>query len=293
MLDISVIIPVYNRQALLRRALNSVLNQDIPLREIIVVDDYSEEDICGMVGELAAATALTRMTCLRNDRNRGSQFSRNRGIRQAVGTWVILLDSDNELYPEYSSSIAPFLNDGRLDVITHFSQIVDDSGQDSGLFDWVCEGRIESELLQLKAYADNSSATIRKQRISEIGLLDEDCPSYQEWDTHIRLAEISAYHTIARPLTTYYLHGGERISGNIGPSIRGKLYVLKKHRRKWLEKLGAAAYRKSLKGAFYEFSGQLPLRLKVGLVFRLARLDVFFPFSLAFYWIGYKLGLHD
>src|SRR5215469_4492500 len=89
---ISVVIPVYNRQQDVQRALASALRQTLAPAEIVVVDDGSTD------ASVAAVTALneSRIRLVRHDRNRGAAAARNTGIAAARGDWIALLDSDDE-----------------------------------------------------------------------------------------------------------------------------------------------------------------------------------------------------
>ncbi len=92
-IKISVVIPTYNRPALLSRAIESVLGQefDQSLLEIIVVDDCS--DIQPQIPEFAGrGVKLISLT-----ENAGPQIARNTGIGEASGEWVLMLDDDDEL----------------------------------------------------------------------------------------------------------------------------------------------------------------------------------------------------
>ena len=92
--NISVVIPNYNRSDLIGRAINSVLSQTLPAREVIVVDDGSTDSSREFISaNYPDVTLLTQ-------ENKGVSSSRNRGIRQASGDWIALLDSDDEWQPE-------------------------------------------------------------------------------------------------------------------------------------------------------------------------------------------------
>jgi glycosyltransferase involved in cell wall biosynthesis len=90
----SIVIPVYNRAALLRRALQSCLAQEGDF-EIVVVDDASTDSSA----EAARAFGETRVRVVSHPRNRGVGPARNSGVAQARGEWIICLDSDDELLP--------------------------------------------------------------------------------------------------------------------------------------------------------------------------------------------------
>ena len=92
---VSVVIPVYNRPAELRRAIRSVLVQSYADLELIVVDDASTEDIAGVIDPIADP----RLRLIRKPVNQGAASARNTGIQAATGRWVAFLDSDDEWLP--------------------------------------------------------------------------------------------------------------------------------------------------------------------------------------------------
>lgn len=93
--EISVVIPVHNGAAYIRKALDSVVLQDIPL-EIIVVDDASDDGLREVL-ELFVKEAGDGISFkyLRNGTGRGVAASRNRGVRAASGEYIAFLDCDD------------------------------------------------------------------------------------------------------------------------------------------------------------------------------------------------------
>ena len=98
--DVSVIIPTFYSSATLDRALQSVLAQTIPVREIIVIDDSEDPEEGKRVAAVIAQTNLNgRIHIYYNEYNMGPSYSRNLGIRYAKGQFVAFLDSDDVWHP--------------------------------------------------------------------------------------------------------------------------------------------------------------------------------------------------
>lgn len=98
MVKLSFIIPVYKTPlALLRNCLDSVIKYSEPMELICVLD--SPGDPCEQVLDEYAAKE-PRMRLLKNDRNRGVSYSRNRGLDAATGEWVAFVDADDEIVAE-------------------------------------------------------------------------------------------------------------------------------------------------------------------------------------------------
>ncbi len=89
---VSVVIPTYDRAAVLPRAIDSVLGQTVEDLELLVVDDGSTD----RAPDVVAGYADDRVRCLRHEQNRGASAARNSGIEAASGDYVAFLDSDDE-----------------------------------------------------------------------------------------------------------------------------------------------------------------------------------------------------
>lgn len=100
----SVIIPVYNRTELLKRAVGSVLRQDFGDFEVLIIDDGSVVDI----KTIADGFGDSRIRYFRQV-NRGASAARNAGIDFARGTYVAFLDSDDIYLPHHLASMHALL----------------------------------------------------------------------------------------------------------------------------------------------------------------------------------------
>ncbi len=232
----SIIIPTFNRSTLISKTLESVLAQSFDDWECLVVDDFSTDNTKEVVENYCEKDS--RLRYLTNQRKKGAQGARNTGILHAQTEWIGFFDSDNIMHPDLLESMFCAMREDNTqsDVYTCFSNVIDYKTQDIvGSFKWVCEGDISKEILTGECYVDYNCAFIRKKKLLEIGGLDENCPSMQEWDTHIRLSSISTYHTILRVLIDYYIGGSDAISSDKNREIIGRLYILKKYKKKWVK----------------------------------------------------------
>ncbi len=92
----SIVIPLYNRERDIVRALRSCLDQMTSEFEIVVVDDASTD---GSVEAVRPFLGDGRIKLIRSDVNRGEWGARSRGVANASGEWIIWLDSDDEFSP--------------------------------------------------------------------------------------------------------------------------------------------------------------------------------------------------
>jgi len=229
---ISIIIPTYNRASIIPRTLDSIVAQTFKDWECLVVDDHSTDYTKDVIKTYSEKDS--RIKYLVNTRKKGAQGARNTGLYASASPWISFFDSDNALYPEFLQSMVDGM-DGESDVYKCFSHVVDsETGETICVEDGVAEGDIHRALFDGKVYVDFNHIIIRKSKVLEIGGLDEDCPSLQEFDTNIRLSRIAKYHTIQKALIYYYAGGKDTISCNVKKQVRGKYYNLKKFKSEWL-----------------------------------------------------------
>ncbi len=122
---ISVIVPVYRCENTLARCIQSVLSQDCPDWELILVDDGSPDDsgkICDAWAEKDA-----RITVL-HQKNGGASAARNAGLKAAKGTYIDFLDSDDALLPGLFSAALPLMEQKGLDLYLFCLQRLSDGG---------------------------------------------------------------------------------------------------------------------------------------------------------------------
>lgn len=92
---VSVIIPTFNRQDTLLRAVNSALQQTFPVHEILVCDDGSDDDSQNII----CALNNPKIKWISCGRNGMPSVPRNMGIKASTGNWIAFLDSDDEWLP--------------------------------------------------------------------------------------------------------------------------------------------------------------------------------------------------
>jgi glycosyltransferase involved in cell wall biosynthesis len=236
LLPLSVVIPVRNRQKMIVRAISSVASQLGKDDQIIIVDDCSTDSTKDVVAALSLDDK--RITLLKNSKNKGAPAARNLGLKAASRDWIAFLDSDNQWLDGFliRFSEAVRANPG-FNVFTCHSHIVkDDQAEEQpeiiGSFEWTPSGKITRDLLVGETYVDTSSAIIQRSKLLEIGGWDESCPSFQEWDLHIRLSENSLYFCIPEFFVNY-CHHDNQMSRDEKRTVDGLAYNMRKHKEKW------------------------------------------------------------
>ena len=91
--DVSIIIPVYKKEKYLEKCIRSLLDQSYSNFEIICIDDCSPDNSLQIMEKLAEEDKRIRI--IRNATNLGAAFSRNKGIQNAQGEYLLILDADD------------------------------------------------------------------------------------------------------------------------------------------------------------------------------------------------------
>ncbi|MBI5450842.1 MAG: glycosyltransferase family 2 protein [Gammaproteobacteria bacterium] len=230
-ISISVVIPAHNRAKTIGYCLDSVCNQTAKPLEVIVVDDCSTDNTVQVVNDYSRLHPLVKVVELAH--NSGAQAARNRGIVEAKGEWIAFQDSDDEWtldkLEKQISALAKTGYDPLTVVHTDAWRHNPVSGERKIWNVQLCEGWVHADLLRAPAPLFPAMLT-SKSSLIQIGLLDEAVPSYQEWDTAIRLAKKCRFIHIREPLFVYHIHAGETISKDNMKNIKGYQYILDKHR---------------------------------------------------------------
>jgi glycosyltransferase involved in cell wall biosynthesis len=193
-LKISVVIPTYNRRTPVACAIDSVIAQTVPVKEIIVVDDGSDDG----TAEVIRGRYGSSVTVLRQE-NAGASAARNRGIRTAQGDWIAFLDSDDIWVSskiERQTEALAALGDEFGVCFTNNSfggdpnmrlSIFEQTGFGSGLVFGSLEDPAKCILAQKEPFF-TSSLLIRRSLLERIGGFDEALFIREDTDLVFRLS---------------------------------------------------------------------------------------------------------
>jgi glycosyltransferase involved in cell wall biosynthesis len=188
---ISVLIPAYNAERFIGRAIRSVLNQTVPDRqhEVIAVDDASTD-------RTAYALELFKdeIEILYNDKKLGLPASLNRAIRAARGKYVVRVDADDYVSHDYLYILQRFLEDNTyMDAVACDYLLVDDS-----------ENVIERR--DCMEHPIGCGIMFRTDHLIEIGSYDDNFLMHEDRDLRVRFLKKYAIHRIELPLYRYRRH---------------------------------------------------------------------------------------
>ena len=220
---ISIIIPTRNRSSLLKRAIESIINQTYKNIEIIVVDDNSNDD----TKLVARSFENTVIKYFKNRSTKGSNYSRNLGIKNSKGKYIGFLDDDDyfsdknklkdQIFLFEKNSNIGFVSCGYYDEYVKKNRMPTTSG------------KIDKSLLLSFSFIETSTILIKKKIIDLVGLLDEKFPSEQNHDFFYRISKICDFDFINRICV---IKGAPKTKITINPKKKIKGYIMfhKKHK---------------------------------------------------------------
>ncbi|MEL6910580.1 MAG: glycosyltransferase family 2 protein [Cyanobacteria bacterium J06629_2] len=124
-IEVSVIIPAYNTEEYIAKAISSALSQTLSNIEVIVVDDCSTDNTVQVVQGFDDP----RLKLILNTENMGAGGARNKAIAAAQGKWIAVLDSDDWYAPQRLEVLVSHAVQKQVDFIADDSYLIEDGTQ--------------------------------------------------------------------------------------------------------------------------------------------------------------------
>jgi glycosyltransferase involved in cell wall biosynthesis len=253
---ISVVMPTYNRAQFIEEALDSLVRQTTPPREVLVIDDRSTDDTEVRVRMHALQS---RLVYCRQPETRGASVARNTGVEMARGDTIVFLDSDDLLEPDHHETVLRILADAPdVGLVGCDCEVIGPGGKPLHPETWTnVQSRIKSYPIQTgqRSVADVflfstpfPGLTVRREVYRRVGGLDQRLFPLDDYDLQLKVAGSGVgVHYEHRALARYRVHG----ANESGP-VRGvrvgemKLACVREARARYpeVQRLGARATRR-------------------------------------------------
>lgn len=229
-MKISTIIPLYNAEKTIVNTINSVLNQtyEDPI-EIIVINDGSTDESEKLVLEIIMQNTTNRIIKLINKPNAGVSSARNRGIKEAIGEWIGLLDSDDIWLPtklekqmlEIEKNLdIEFIGTNRNDEYYPFFK-----KSEQNLY------TLDAKEILLKWWPSTPTVLIKKEILLKTNLYDEERAHAEDGDLWLRIAQYCKIYVLNERLVLVgdgkRSFGESGLSANMPKMYQGEILALK------------------------------------------------------------------
>jgi len=180
---VSVVIPTWNRAAIIDAAIASVLDQTFSDFELLVVDDGSTDK----TEQVVAAFTDARVKYIRRT-NGGVSAARNTGIERAAGEYIAFLDSDDLFLPQrLAVQMAVLASDPEVDLLCgRYYGCAE--GMDEKKLSGTCHPPLNVRRLLLGPWMHWSTVIVKRTWFERVGGFDENFAVGEEWDMGLRLA---------------------------------------------------------------------------------------------------------
>jgi teichuronic acid biosynthesis glycosyltransferase TuaG len=240
--QVSVVMPAYNAQKYICATIDSVLAQDFPDFELLVIDDCSTDATPEIVRKYSARDPRVRLIPL--PQNRGAPAGpRNVGVREARGEWVAFLDADDIWYPGKLTYQLRALQESGAQFCS--TRMVD--FQDERELHFTAPGRADIErigfLKQLiKFRTPTSSVVVRRDLITRHPFNEAmSFKAREDLDCWLHCHEELRWSVkVAHPMVGYRIIPGQ-ISGRKWTMLKRHYHVLREYRFRSGATLGAGA----------------------------------------------------
>ena len=201
LMDVSVLIPAYNCERTIRRAIESALQQTFQDFELIVVDDGSLDGTL----EVVKTIVDPRIKVVRHPENSGEAEARNTAIKSSSGRYLAFLDSDDEWLPEKLSRQMEAIRKEPEGIVANVTGFY--------LFDEFDIKRKEipfrppswfKYLLMGCGLGPGTTLMVSREAFEKIGYYDSTLPRYTDWDWLLRLTQLYPLSVLTEPLAIIY-----------------------------------------------------------------------------------------
>ncbi len=183
-MNVSIIIPVYNRADKIKKAVDSVLTQTHELLELIVVDDGSSDESAKVLEEIDDK----RLNIIRQP-NKGVASARNLGIEKSSCDWLAFLDSDDHWLETKLEKQISFHKENPDYLISQTDEIWIKNGVriNPNKYNEKVGGDIFEPSLE-RCLISPSAVMLHSSLLNETGLFDERLPVCEDYDLWLRIA---------------------------------------------------------------------------------------------------------
>jgi hypothetical protein len=218
---VTVVTPSYCQGGFIRDTIESVLNQDYPHIEHLIVDGGSTDGTAEVVAEYDE-----HLTWI-SERDRGQSDAINKGFRMARGEIVCWLNSDDVFLPRaVSTAVAALAGDPDLSAVYGDGYLIDAAGALIGEFPKAGPPNLW-KLIYYSDYILQPAVFLRRRALQEVGYLDESLHWGMDWDLFIRLGKHGRMAYLAEHLAsqrqyddTKTASGGWRRMGELARIMR-------------------------------------------------------------------------
>lgn len=200
--DITVFIALYNSEKYIKETIESILNQTFKNFEILIINDASTDKSVHIVNSIAD----DRIRLIHNETNKGICFTRQKGVEEAKGKYIAILDADDIAMPERLEKQFLFLeNNPEIVLCGSNAKFIDENNNEiDHVHNLNCEPDLVKIMLLFANQFINSSILCKKEVMLTIGGYTK--PIAEDYDLFVRIAKNHKTSNLKEKLVAYRMH---------------------------------------------------------------------------------------
>ena len=227
--EISAVLPVYNGEAYVREAVESILTQTFTDFELIIINDGSTDGSGAILRELAAGDPRIVLV---ERANGGLVSALNEGIERARADLIARMDADDVAMPDrFARQLARMLGEPDLGVLGSFIRIMDKAGRTIRLGDYPVSVAEAARFMEHGCPVAHPTVMMRREAVLKAGgyrKLFSHCEDYDLW---LRISELGyGIANLPQPLLNYRMHGANVSAVHRNTQELGTMVALLAHR---------------------------------------------------------------
>lgn len=234
---VSIILPTYNREKVIGRAIQSILRQTYENYEIIIVDDGSTDHTQEIIEQMKD----DRIRYIRLEQNQGVGHARNIGIQEAKYDYIAFCDSDDEWFPDKLQKQMEKLLGASEHVGLVYCRVSGTERYGNNRYIWppekwrkdMLEGNIFQSLLMRNTIA-NMSILARKECLVQAGGFHESLRCLEDWEFFLRISRDWMIEMVDEILLEAYPTEGS-VSTNVSGFLITRCYMVSRYRKEMTE----------------------------------------------------------
>ena len=220
---VTIVTPSFNQGRFIRATIESVLCQDYPSIEYIIMDGGSTDETAAVVGEYKG-----RLTFI-SEHDRGQSHAINKGFRMARGEIVSWLNSDDIILPgAVSHAVRALMQNPRLGAVYGEGYTIDSNGNVIGRFD-ATEAFNLWKLIYLSDYILQQTVYFRRSVFDDVGFLDEHLNWGMDWELLIRIGKKYPMECLPEYMGSLREYGEAKTFSGGFSRIRELIKIMRRH----------------------------------------------------------------
>lgn len=227
-MELSIIIPCFNREKTIERAIKTVINQTVFLNEqvefeIIVVDDSSDDNSVQVIESMHSKY----VNLIKLEENKGGNYARNVGIKHAKGEYIAFQDSDDAWLPQKIEKQLNILKNTDADVV--FSSLISRDGDLESVVPLQIDEGFATKEDFLSFNKMSTQVMVGKNDCFKECLFDEELSRFQDWEIALRLITHFKVYFIKEPLAIQYIQNNSITKSSV-KAYNSLISIEEKHR---------------------------------------------------------------